>query len=56
MDYRKWNVGGEYVEYNYEIKDENDEVTIVNNFKVNKDNYKSYNHYKYTFIKNENNN
>ena len=24
VDYRKWNVGGEYVEYNYEIKDEND--------------------------------
>lgn len=24
MDYRKWNVGGEYVEYNYEVKDEND--------------------------------
>ena len=39
-----------------ELKDENDEVTIVNNFKVNKDNYKNYNHYKYTFIKNENNN
>ena len=24
VDYRKWNVDGEYVEYNYEIKDEND--------------------------------
>ena len=24
VDYRKWNVGGEYVEYNYEVKDEND--------------------------------
>ena len=24
MDYRKWNVDGEYVEYNYEVKDEND--------------------------------
>ena len=24
VDYRKWNVGGGYVEYNYEIKDEND--------------------------------
>lgn len=24
MDYRKWNVVGEYIEYNYEVKDEND--------------------------------
>ena len=23
LDYRKWNVSGEYVEYNYEVKDEN---------------------------------
>ena len=24
VDYRKWNVVGEYIEYNYEVKDEND--------------------------------
>lgn len=57
-DYNMTNLKEEglYSEYRKEIKDENDEVTIVNNFKVNKDNYKNYNHYKYTFIKNENNN
>ena len=23
VDYRKWNISGEYIEYNYEVKDEN---------------------------------
>lgn len=57
-DYNMTNLKEEglYSEYRKEIKNEDGSVSVITAFKINKENYKDYNQYRFTFQKNESGN